>query len=366
MSQHFAFVNIPGSGHINPSLPLVEELVRRGHRVSYATGPSQIELVRASGAEPVELPSRMPALPNGDLRDPQHMVAMMEHFLRDAQASFPVLLRRFERDVPDAVCHGSAAASGRMLAEKLDVPAVSLVPHFAMNEQSSLTEELMPPGADAEGPEMAEIRDRARQFGQEHGVTFQLQATPAPPAPLNLVFVPRQFQLCPDTFDERFRFLGPSLGSRAHQPWQPTDPEARLLFISLGTAFNDRPDFYRMCFEAFGGSTWQVAMAVGGNVDLAELGEPPENVDVRRSFPQPAVLQRAEVFLTHSGMNSTMESLYYGVPMVAVPQMHEQEANARRAEELGVGRQLDPDGITPRTCAPPSRKSPATRPCAPR
>lgn len=346
VSRHFAFVNIPGSGHVNPSLPLVEELVRRGHRVSYATGPGQIELVRSSGAEPVQLPSRMPAAPSGDMRDPQHAVRMMEHFLHDTQESFPVLLRHFERDLPDAVCHGSASTPGRMLAEKLDVPAVSLVPHFAANEQFSLAEEVMPAAAQAESPEMAELRDRARRFGDEHGVTFQLQAMAADPAPLNLVFVPRQFQLRPETFDERFRFLGPSLGSRAQQPWRPADADAPLLFISLGTAFNDRPEFYRTCFEAFGASTWQVAMAVGDNVDLAELGEPPANVDVRRSFPQPAVLQQASVFLTHSGMNSTMESLHYGVPMVSVPQMPEQEANARRAEELGLGRQLDPGAIT--------------------
>ena len=72
-----------------------------------------------------------------------------------------------------------------------------------------------------------------------------------------------------------------------------------------------------------------------------------ENVEIRAWFPQPAVLRRATVFLSHAGMNSTMESLYHGVPLVTVPQDVEQEANAARVEELGAGRQLARADLTP-------------------
>jgi len=120
-----------------------------------------------------------------------------------------------------------------------------------------------------------------------------------------------------------------------------------VLFISLGTAFNDRPAFFRMCLQAFGDGVWQVAMAVGDRVDPAGLGPVPGNVEVRPSFPQLAVLRHADVFVSHAGMNSTMESLYHAVPLVTVPQMPEQEANARRVEELGLGRRLAPQELTP-------------------
>jgi MGT family glycosyltransferase len=59
------------------------------------------------------------------------------------------------------------------------------------------------------------------------------------------------------------------------------------------------------------------------------------------------VLRRADVFVSHAGMNSTMEALYHAVPLVTVPQMPEQEANARRVEELGLGCRLDPHELTP-------------------
>jgi MGT family glycosyltransferase len=81
-------------------------------------------------------------------------------------------------------------------------------------------------------------------------------------------------------------------------------------------------------------------------VRLDELGPVPHNIDVRPWFPQPAVLRHARAFVSHAGMGSTMEALYYGVPLVCVPQMIEQEVNAGRVVELGLGVRLDPDGLT--------------------
>lgn len=121
-----------------------------------------------------------------------------------------------------------------------------------------------------------------------------------------------------------------------------------LLFISLGTTpLNNRPDFFQMCVEAFGESEWEVAMAIGEQTDPAELGPIPENFEVRPFFPQLEVLRHADVFLSHAGMNSTMESLCLAVPMVTAPQQPEQEANARRVEDLGLGRPLNTAELSP-------------------
>jgi MGT family glycosyltransferase len=121
-----------------------------------------------------------------------------------------------------------------------------------------------------------------------------------------------------------------------------------LVFISLGTTpLNDRPDFFRTCLEAFTATPWQVAMAIGDRIAVSELGEIPNNVDVRAFFPQLEVLRHSDVFLSHTGMNSTMEALYFGVPLVAFPLQPEQDANARRVEDLGLGRRLPVEELSP-------------------
>ena len=91
-------------------------------------------------------------------------------------------------------------------------------------------------------------------------------------------------------------------------------------------------------------------MATGG-VTPAALGPLPANITARQHIPQLSILAVADVFLTHGGMNSTMEALYYGVPMVAVPQMGEQEVTAHRLEQLGLGRFIDRDAVTPELLA---------------
>ncbi len=58
------------------------------------------------------------------------------------------------------------------------------------------------------------------------------------------------------------------------------------------------------------------------------------------------MLRRAAAFLTHAGMGSIMKALYYGVPLVTLPQMPEQVVNSDRVEELGLGTRLDAETLT--------------------
>lgn len=338
--SHFAFVSAPAPGHVNPTLPLVEELVRRGHRVSYATGPSTMDGPVAAGASPVLLPSHLPPdmASRGEFTADQ-LAVTLEHYLDDARASFPVLSEHFSADRPDAVAYDSVTFTGRMLANLLGVQEISLVPTFAENESFSATQVYLPPTFDHTHPQLVAAIQEMGKFAQGHKFLADPNLMFGYVAPTSVVFIPREFQLSGETFDERFHFVGPSLSSRqVAQEWSPRS-DAPVLLISLGTVFNDRPEFYRTCIEAFGDSAWQVVMAVG-ELDPDALGPLPANFEVHARVPQVAVLRHAKVFLSHAGMNSVMESLYHGVPFVAVPQIPEQRVVARRAQELRVGRAL--------------------------
>jgi MGT family glycosyltransferase len=347
--MHLSFISIPAAGHVNPTLAVVAELVRRGHRVTYFTATTFAKRVERAGAEFrasgqdwfASLPIGGPALP--DRR--QLMLPVLKRVFQDIRADFPALVEHLREDPPDAVCFDAMTVSGSMAAEKIGVPAISLMPTYASNEHFSLRT-LLP--ADPP-PEMAEawaaMRGSLAEFAAEQGVGVP-RMFDGPPAPFNIVFIPREFQPMAETFDDRFRFVGPCVGGRDDAGWshEGTNP---LLFISLGTTpLNRRPDFFRTCLEAFGQGKWDVAMAIGEQTGPASLGTIPQNIRVQAFFPQLQVLQQADVFLTHAGMNSTMEALYFGVPLVAFPQQPEQEATARRIEELGLGRRLETADLT--------------------
>lgn len=114
-----------------------------------------------------------------------------------------------------------------------------------------------------------------------------------------------------------------------------------MLLVSLGTAFNRRPDFFTACADAFADTDWHVVMAIGEHTDPKGIGATAPNIEVASHVTQLAVLRHATAFLTHSGMGSTMEALYYQVPMIAVPQVHEQAVNAQRMQQLNLGRCLE-------------------------
>ena len=102
----------------------------------------------------------------------------------------------------------------------------------------------------------------------------------------------------------------------------------------MGTV-NQNREFYRNCIHVLGQTDWQVIISMGTNTE--HFDHVPDNIEIHESVDQMAVLSIADAFITHCGMNSASEGLYFRVPLVLFPQTQEQGAVARRTEELGAG-----------------------------
>ncbi|WP_328442955.1 macrolide family glycosyltransferase [Amycolatopsis sp. NBC_00438] len=348
MGAHIAFLAVPAAGHVNPTLPLVEELVRRGHRVTYATGPALREAVAAAGAAPLVPEAPWAKVAAARSRTTEEVAETLSGALDVTRAVLPRLTEVFREDPPDVVCYDSLTPFGPVLAHRLGRPSVATVPTFAGNDVFDPTTLLAPPDFDPGHPRLVEYATAQARFADAAGVPAETLASVGRLADLKLVFLPREFQIAGDTFGADYRFIGPSFGSRSPaREWPP--PTGPVLFVSLGTVVNDRPDFFAACVTAFGGTGRPVVLALGERVDPARLGPIPANFEVRPHVPQPAVLRHAQVFLSHTGMNSTMEALLCEVPLVSYPQTPEQTCNGRRVEELGLGRVLtgppDPEAL---------------------
>ena len=149
-----------------------------------------------------------------------------------------------------------------------------------------------------------------------------------------VVYTSPQFQPCADTFTDRYAFVGPSIRPAQSEFAKRAE---KLVYISMGTVNNDMIPLYRQCVAAFADAPVQVVISAGERTDIAALGALPGNVEVYPQVDQIAVLEKADAFVTHCGMNSASEALYFGVPLVMLPVTKEQGAVAVRARQLGAG-----------------------------
>ena len=105
----------------------------------------------------------------------------------------------------------------------------------------------------------------------------------------------------------------------------------KTVYISMGTVVKNE-EIYKSCIEALKGTDYQVIVSCGTNSH--NFGTLPDNIQVYEHVDQMAVLSISDVFITHCGMNSASEGLYFEVPLILCPQTPEQGAVAARTEAL--------------------------------
>ncbi|MGW2717375.1 macrolide-inactivating glycosyltransferase [Streptomyces sp. NPDC001492] len=348
---HIAMFSVAAHGHVNPSLEVIRELVARGHRVTYAIPPALAEKVAETGAEPKLWKSTLP----GPDADPaawgSELLDHVELFLADAIQALPQLAEAYDGDAPDLVLHDITAYPGRVLARRWGVPAISLSPNLVAWE--GYEEEVAEPmWAEPRRTERGRAYyARFRAWLEENGITRHPDDFVGRPD-RSLVLIPKALQPNADRVDESvYTFVGACQGDRTTEgDWQRPAGAEKVVLVSLGSTFTDRPGFYRECVEAFGGLPgWHLVLQIGRRVDPEALGTVPANVEVRSWVPQLAVLRQADLFVTHAGAGGSQEGLATATPMIAVPQAVDQFGNADMLQALGVARRVPTDEATAET-----------------
>jgi MGT family glycosyltransferase len=281
----------------------------------------------------------------------------MLDFFEESLAPLATAVTTFAGDRPDLVAHDLAASeTARLLARSWGAPVVQLCPTIASSPTFSMSqrqsrEAFEPPqeGIAPDDPLIAEFvarRDAALAAAGLTGVTIDGFGAERGP---NIVFLPRAFQIAPETFDDRFTFIGPCFADT--QPtgaWRPPGSGRQVVLLSLGSSYSpDQGAYLRRCVEALADSPWHVVVTLGHRVAREELGPLPGNVEAHQWLRHPEVLPYTAVFITHGGMGSLMESLWFGVPMVLVPYHVDQRVIASQAADLDLGRVLHRDATTP-------------------
>jgi UDP:flavonoid glycosyltransferase YjiC (YdhE family) len=125
----------------------------------------------------------------------------------------------------------------------------------------------------------------------------------------------------------------------AFEPPESLGTSGALVYFSLGSLGSADVGLMRRLIGILAETPHRYVVSKGPQAELIELAD---NMWGEEFLPQPAILPRCDLVVTHGGNNTVTESLHHGKPMVVLPLFWDQYDNAQRMAELGFGRRLDP------------------------
>ena len=330
-----AYVGLLAHGHTNPILPVMKTLVAHGHQVLFYNAEEFRDKVASTGVDFRPYDYDFPSTREISKR----MTEMIQSSLFFAEISHPLIgfmIAEMEREQPDLIIYDSVCMWGYISAKKHNIRSICTITHFVLDG----LERYLGFGVLARYllrvlPHVPKLIRWRRQLSKSYGTDYVGGITQY--TTLNIVFTSEAFHPPNKFIDERFKFVGASIDER-----EGTFPYDKLVhdcvvYISLGTINHLKVDFYQTTFEAFSDYPAQFILSVGQHTDIEALGEIPANFIVQNHVPQLEILKRVDAFITHGGMNSVHEGLYFGVPEIVIPQQMEQHANGKRVAEVEAG-----------------------------
>lgn len=330
------FFSIPAHGHTNPTIEVVRGLTSRGNEVWYYSFQEFREKIEEAGANYISCDDYLPNLrPEDEKKVGKDFSAMIEMIVDTTVALDEKVCKELEEINPDCIVSDSLCCWGKLFANKLGITYICSTTTFAFNQytapmmkQSFKEIMYMLLGMRKVNKKLELLRSNGYDVKNFVSIIQNDNKTNT------IVYTSKEFQPMVDTFSDKYYFVGPSV---ADVMVEKERNARKKIYISLGTVNNKNINFYKNCIEAFKDNDIDVIMSVGNNTEISQLGNIPKNFKVENKFNQLEVLQEVNGFISHCGMNSVNESIYYGVPLILFPQQSEQKMVCRRVAELGAG-----------------------------
>lgn len=361
---HFGIICPPYSGHLNPLSALGRELQNRGHRVTILQVSDLEPKVRSEGVE---------FYPIGEtIYQPGSLAASFKQLTQYSEIEALRYSVNFCRHITEIICRDAPAAIqtigieallvdqlepvGQSVAQALDLPFVCISSGQTIHRRSDVPPFFTPWGysnanwARFRNAVAYYILDRSCQpilrvinhYRQQWKLPPYRQIYESIATLAHISQQPAAFEFPLPDIPSHFHYTGPFRNSSPQSIPFPFDQLTGqpLVYASLGSVQNTKQEIFHCIAAACQGLDVQLVITHGGGMDQAAVRSLPGSPLVVNYAPQVEVLARASLTITHGGMNTVLDSLSHGVPLVAIPITFEQPGTGARIRWTGTGEVL--------------------------
>jgi MGT family glycosyltransferase len=359
---HFGIICPAESGHLNTFIPLAKELLNRGHNVTVIASLDAQKKVIANGLgfKPIgedifplgSLKERFTEL--GKLSGLAALKYTIEIFKESATSVLRDAPEVIKENGIEALLVDQSCSEAGTVAEFLGIPFVTICSAVVLNRDPdippfSTTWEYNPTwkgrlrnklGYQILNRVVKPRYDVLMEYRQKWNLPLDSGVNSLYSPLAQISHQPAELEYPRKTLPKWFHFTGPYHYSASREPvafpWEKLT-EKPLIYASMGTLQNRLIDVFEKIASACEGLDAQLVITLGGSATPESLPKLPGNPLVVSYAPQLELLKKATLVITHAGMNTTLECLTNGVPMVAIPVANDQPGIAARIAWTGVG-----------------------------
>jgi zeaxanthin glucosyltransferase len=361
--SHIGVLTFPGTGHLNPIGALGRRLRQRGHDVTVFHIVDVEPMIRESGLNFVQIGQR--GFPKGTLPTLDRRLSRLSGLLalsytsQRMRATSAMILREAPSAISqakiEALIVDQAEFAGGTVAEHLNVPFVSVAatlpihleretPYFTFNWRygdsclhrlrNRLGMALIESGAHPINVTINRYRARWCLPEVQHiGDLFSKVA--------QISQIPAEFDFPCRKLPSSFHYTGPFVDPEGRRPvdfpWERISSDRPLIYASMGTLQNGFKHVFHAIAEACAGLGVQLVVSLGGGLEPEDLERMAGDPILVRYAPQLELVRRSALIVTHGGLNTTLEALSNGVPMVVIPITNDQPGVGARIQWTGTG-----------------------------
>ena len=319
--RHVAFICEPAYGHIVPTLGMASELVRRGYHVSYAVSKEYAVGVEKIGAEAMiyhPLDAKVEVRPKllqykGHDRGAFANEMFKEFVQREFETALSQLREIYRNKAPDIIVYDLRNLAGKSLAQS---EGVAKIEH---------------------SPMAIENCGKANIIGGPYDEEVVL------------ISLPKLFQRGAESLDHRFRFTGFCSDGRElfFNTWSRKHSGEDTILVA-GTTAGSCPEFFQTAISALKELPCRVVLSLA-HTCVSSLGPLPPNFEINPRCSNFEILRQCRLYIGQGGQGSTLEALYWGVPVILIPPNKVNHTFIGRVVDQGLGFHLEPSEASAET-----------------